>query len=88
MAAGDPKYDELERKLSAGPAIRVPAITIGSDFDGTARDGAAYAVKFTGKYRHKVFNGIGHNVPQESPEGFAAAILEVAGLAGIEKGKL
>jgi pimeloyl-ACP methyl ester carboxylesterase len=85
IAAGDPKYDELERKLSAGPVIQIPTITIGSDFDGTAKDGAGYAGKFTGKYRHKVFNGIGHNVPQEAPEEFAKAVMEVAGLAGIEK---
>jgi pimeloyl-ACP methyl ester carboxylesterase len=83
MAAGDPKYDEVERKLSAGPPIRIPTITIGSDFDGTAKDGAAYSGKFTGKYHHKVLNGIGHNVPQEAPEEFAQAVLEVAALAGI-----
>jgi pimeloyl-ACP methyl ester carboxylesterase len=56
----------------------VPAITIGSDFDGANADGTAYAKKFTGKYSHRIFNGIGHNVPQEAPQAFAKAIVDVA----------
>ena len=85
IAAGDPKFEEMEEKLAAGPLIRIPSITIGSDFDGISRNGANYAGKFIGKYRHKVLNGIGHNVPQEAPEETARAILEVAELAGIGK---
>jgi len=77
VAAGDPKLDGLEAKLAAGPSIGVPSITIGSDFDGANVDGKAYAQRFTGKYGHRVFNGIGHNVPQEAPKEFAQAILDV-----------
>jgi pimeloyl-ACP methyl ester carboxylesterase len=79
LAKGEPQYDELEQKLFAGPVITVPAITISSDFDGAAADGKAYASKFTGKYSHKVFKGIGHNVPQEAPQLFAKAVVEVDG---------
>lgn len=79
LAKGDPKYDYLEKRLAAGPVITVPTITISSDFDGAAADGAAYAKKFTGKYAHKILNGIGHNVPQEAPQAFADAIVEVDG---------
>src|SRR5262249_35092228 len=52
LAKGEPRYDELEQKLFAGPVISVPTITIASDFDGAAADGKSYAGKFSGKYSH------------------------------------
>jgi pimeloyl-ACP methyl ester carboxylesterase len=55
----------------------VPSITIGSDFDGAAAAGAAFASQFSGPYTHRILLGIGHNVPQEEPEAFADAVLEV-----------
>jgi pimeloyl-ACP methyl ester carboxylesterase len=76
LAPGEPQYDVHEQKLATAPAISVPAITIGSDFDGAAADGMSYRDKFTGKYAHRVFAGIGHNVPQEAPEAFAQAIMD------------
>jgi pimeloyl-ACP methyl ester carboxylesterase len=62
-----------------GPVITVPTITIASDFDGPAADGSSYREKFSGKYSHRIFSGIGHNVPQEAPQEFAKAVLDVAG---------
>jgi pimeloyl-ACP methyl ester carboxylesterase len=82
LAKGESKYDDLEQKLFAGPAITVPTITIASDFDGPAADGKAYASKFTGKYEHRILPGIGHNVPQEAPDAFAKAIVDVNGMSG------
>ena len=79
LARGEPRYDQLEQKLSMSPVITVPAITIGSDFDGAAADGKPYANKFAGKYVHRVLNGIGHNVPQEAPKPFAQAVIDVDG---------
>jgi len=79
LAPGEPRYDDLERRLAAKPAITVPAITISSDFDGPAKDGAAYRHLFTGRYEHRVLDGIGHNVPQEAPRQFADVVIEVAG---------
>ncbi len=79
LAKGEPKYDDLETKLFAGPVITVPAITMASDFDGANADGAAYAKKFSGKYSHRVLKGIGHNVPQEAPQAFADAVIAVDG---------
>jgi pimeloyl-ACP methyl ester carboxylesterase len=79
LAPGDPQYDDLERKLDGAPVIAVPAITIASDFDGAAADGASYAKKFSGKYSHRTLEGIGHNVPQEAPQAFAEAVVEVDG---------
>lgn len=77
LAKGESKYDHLEQKLSAGPAITVPAITIASDFDGPAADGKGYRGRFSGKYSHRILKGIGHNVPQEAPPAFAQAVIDV-----------
>jgi pimeloyl-ACP methyl ester carboxylesterase len=79
LAKGESQYDALEAKLFQGPSITVPTITIASDFDGAGASGAAYANKFTGKYSHRVFKDIGHNVPQEAPHAFAQAIVDVDG---------
>lgn len=81
LAEGDAQYDAIEKRLAAGPVITVPAVTIGSDFDGANANGKAYAKKFSGKYSHIVLNGIGHNVPQEAPQAFADAIVEANGYA-------
>lgn len=80
LAKGEPRYAALEAKLAARPTIGVPTITIGSDFDGPTKDGTAYRKMFTGKYAHRVLDGIGHNVPQEAPQEFAAAIIDAHAL--------
>ena len=77
LAKGESRYDDLEQKLFAGPVITVPTITIASDFDGPAADGAGYRNKFSGKYSHRILKGIGHNVPQEAPQAFAQAVIDV-----------
>jgi pimeloyl-ACP methyl ester carboxylesterase len=79
LAPGESKYDDLEAELAENPVITVPTITIASDFDGAAADGASYAKQFSGKYSHRIFNGIGHNVPQEAPQAFAKAVVDVDG---------
>ena len=76
LADGEKQYDTIEQKLQTAPPITVPAITIGSDFDGAAADGAAYRKMFTGKYDHRILKGIGHNVPQEAPKDFAKAVVD------------
>ena len=79
LAKGEPRYDDLEQKLFKRPVITVPAITISSDFDGAAADGSGYRGQFSGRYSHRILDGIGHNVPQEAPQAFADAVIEVAG---------
>jgi pimeloyl-ACP methyl ester carboxylesterase len=79
LAPGEDRYADLEARLQQAPVITVPSITIGSDFDGAAADGKGYATKFTGKYSHRVLDGIGHNLPQEAPEAFSQAVVEVDG---------
>ncbi|TQM26410.1 alpha/beta fold hydrolase [Nocardia bhagyanarayanae] len=75
LAPGEPEYDGYEQRLD-GATVSVPAITISSDFDGAAKDGKAFRGKFTGKYEHRVLDGIGHNVPQEAPHPFAQAVID------------
>ena len=79
LAEGDPQYAELQRKLAAQPVITVPTITLDGDGDGVAfpTDGRASAPKFTGRRVHRVIPRAGHNLPQEEPEAFAAAVLEL-----------
>jgi pimeloyl-ACP methyl ester carboxylesterase len=79
LAQGESQYDELEQRLAKGPVITVPAITLEGDANGAFHPPAsAYAGKFSGKYSHRVITGgIGHNLPQEAPQAFAQAILDV-----------
>jgi len=77
LTPGESRYDAAEQRLAAKPPIAVPTITIGSDFDGAAKDGSSYRALYTGAYEHRVFDGIGHNVPQEAPDAFTSAIVDV-----------
>jgi pimeloyl-ACP methyl ester carboxylesterase len=72
---GAPEYAELEDRIQQFPTISVPTITIASDFDGANASGTVYRDKFTGKYAHRIFKGIGHDVPQEAPQAYAAAVI-------------
>jgi pimeloyl-ACP methyl ester carboxylesterase len=80
LAEGDPHYAELQRRLAELPAISVPTITLDGGADGVvpATDGTATSAKFTGRRVHRVIPGVGHNLPQEAPEAFAAAVMELA----------
>jgi pimeloyl-ACP methyl ester carboxylesterase len=81
LAEGESRYDDMEKQLAAGPVITVPTITLEGDANGAPHlDPAAYAKKFSGKYSHRlVSGGVGHNLPQEAPQAFAKAVIEVAG---------
>ena len=79
LAAGESHYDDLERRLAEAPVITVPTITLEGDANGAPHaDSSAYAAKFTGRYEHRtITGGIGHNLPQEAPQAFAQAVLDV-----------
>jgi pimeloyl-ACP methyl ester carboxylesterase len=81
LAEGEPKYAELEQRLAAGPVITVPTITLEGDANGAPHpDASFYAKKFSGKYAHRIIKGgVGHNLPQEAPQEFANAVVEVHG---------
>jgi pimeloyl-ACP methyl ester carboxylesterase len=80
LAAGESRYDAYERQLAAAPSIGVPTITMEGDANGAPHPPpAAYASKFTGRYEHRtITGGIGHNLPQEAPQAFAQAVIDVA----------
>jgi len=82
LAEGERKYDDFERRLASGPAITVPSITLEGDANGAPHpDPGTYRNKFSGRYEHRtITGGIGHNLPQEAPEAFARAIIDVAAL--------
>jgi pimeloyl-ACP methyl ester carboxylesterase len=79
LADGEAKYAGLESRLAKFPAISVPTITMEGDANGAPHpEPAAYAKRFTGKYKHELIRGgIGHNLPQEAPRAFADAVIEV-----------
>jgi pimeloyl-ACP methyl ester carboxylesterase len=79
VADGERQYDALEAKLAAGPRITVPAITMEGDANGAPHAPAsAYRDKFSGKYDYRLITGgVGHNLPQEAPQAFAQAVVDV-----------
>jgi len=79
LAEGERQYDELERRLAEAPVITVPTITLEGDANGAPHpEPSAYADKFSGTYSHRIIEGgIGHNLPQEAPEAFAQAVIDI-----------
>jgi pimeloyl-ACP methyl ester carboxylesterase len=78
-AEGEPEYNDLERRLAEFPDITVPAITLEGDANGAPHpEPSSYAKKFAGTYSHMLITGgVGHNLPQEAPDAFAEAVVEV-----------
>ena len=81
LADGERKYDALEKRLAALPAITVPTITMEGDSNGAIHaPSAAYRTRFSGKYEYRLITGgVGHNLPQEAPQAFAQAVIDAAG---------
>jgi pimeloyl-ACP methyl ester carboxylesterase len=79
IAEGEAEFDELEARLAEAPVITVPTITLEGDANGAPHpEPDTYAKKFSAKYSHRtITGGIGHNLPQEAPQAFAEAVIEV-----------
>ena len=79
IAEGEPRFDALEKRLAMLPSIGVPTITLEGDANGAPHpQPGAYANKFTGRYEHRdITGGVGHNLPQEAPQAFAKAVIDV-----------
>ncbi|PTM95459.1 alpha/beta fold hydrolase [Mycoplana dimorpha] len=79
LVEGEKAYATLEQQLAKAPVIDVPTITLEGDANGAPHpDASAYAKMFTGKYEHRVITGgIGHNLPQEAPQAFAEAVIDI-----------
>ena len=82
-ADGERKYDDLEKRLAELPSVAVPAITMEGDSNGAIHaPSTAYRNKFSGKYEYRLISGgAGHNLPQEAPQAFAQAVMDVHKLA-------
>jgi len=80
LVDGDTQYDETEERLAESPLISVPTIVLEGQDDGVdpPDDKAFNSEKFSDLRARKICSGVGHNFPQEAPETFADAILELA----------
>jgi pimeloyl-ACP methyl ester carboxylesterase len=82
LAQGEPQYDDIENRLTENPVIAAPTITLEGDANGAPHypDDTAYRKRFSGKYEYRIITGgIGHNLPQEAPQAFAQAVVDVDG---------
>ncbi len=79
LADGETKYAELDKRLAQSPVISLPTITMEGDANGAPHpDSTAYRSKFSGKYEYRLITGgVGHNLPQEAPQAFAKAVIDV-----------
>ncbi len=79
LAEGEPKYDDLEKRLAEAPAITVPTITLEGDANGAPHPEARPMPRNSRAIAHRIIKGgVGHNLPQEAPQAFAEAIVDVA----------
>jgi pimeloyl-ACP methyl ester carboxylesterase len=85
LEPGDPAVEPTEQRLIVQPPISVPTIALDGGGDGVTRaDGSArHRLHFTGPFERRVIPRVGHNLPQEAPDEFAAAILALASGASI-----
>jgi pimeloyl-ACP methyl ester carboxylesterase len=80
LVPGDPAYAEIEAQLARQPRITAPTIALFGEADGVTPADAglkAKRVQFTGRYEERYFAAIGHNLPQEAPEAFAQAVMDL-----------
>ncbi len=79
LTQGEAKYDRLESKLARFPVVTIPTIALEGDANGAPHpEAAAYRDKFSGSYSYRLIaGGVGHNLPQEAPQAFAQAVIDV-----------
>jgi pimeloyl-ACP methyl ester carboxylesterase len=79
IEAGDKQYDDIEKLLATTPAIKVPTIVLEPGDDGFVKHFGFddHTEHFKGKYSQRIVHGAGHNLPQETPQEFANAIIEL-----------
>ena len=77
---GDPAFLPIEARLQAQPVITVPTIVPIGESDGVEPPGRKDGdpQHFTGPFEARKLPGIGHDIPQEAPEAFARAVMELA----------
>ncbi|OYX95726.1 MAG: alpha/beta hydrolase, partial [Novosphingobium sp. 35-62-5] len=79
LVAGDPALSDLAEKLEREqPPITVPTIAIYGDAGLLPAAVAQQRGRFSGTWECRTLPGVGHNLPQEAPQAFAAAVLALA----------
>jgi pimeloyl-ACP methyl ester carboxylesterase len=80
LVPGDPAVEDTEKRLAARPRITVPAIALDGGGDGVMPLGGSQGDErfFAAPYERRVIPRVGHNLPQEAPQEFAAAVLALA----------
>jgi len=80
LVPGDPTVEDSERRLAAQPPITVPTIVLHGHDNGVSPVASSerHARFFKGPYERRVIADVGHNLPQEAPAEFAAAVLSLA----------
>lgn len=81
LVAGDPAVAHIETQLTVQPDIRVPSIAVDGEKDGVSTRTDHHAKKFSGPHEHRIFENVGHNMPQEDPAGWAQAVLDARAMA-------
>ena len=79
IVPGDPAVEDSERRLAALPPITVPTVALHGAANGVlpTRVAGPQDRYFSAAYEHRVIPVVGHNVPQEAPRDFAAAVLSL-----------
>jgi pimeloyl-ACP methyl ester carboxylesterase len=86
LVAGDPAFEEIERRLAGSPVITVPSIVLEGAGDGVTPAGIYSHLDhlFVNGITRQLIPQVGHNLPQEAPQDFAAAILDLSRRARVK----
>ncbi len=79
-APGEERFNEVERRLSAGPPILVPSIVLRGEDSGFGRpkpDPSEDKAKFPALVASRIVVGAGHDLPAHRPDEVAAALLQL-----------
>ncbi len=77
LVAGDPAFASIESQLAKTPDINVPTICVDGDADSVSTATRNHRKHFSGKYEYRLFSTAGHNLPQERPQEWSQAVLDV-----------
>jgi len=84
LAPGDPAMEATEKRLTMRPRITVPTVVLHGADNGVAPVASSepHVASFGKRFERRVIPGVGHNVPQEAPQDFAAAVLSLVSSVG------
>jgi pimeloyl-ACP methyl ester carboxylesterase len=79
LAPGDAAAEATEKRLALRPRITAPTVVLHGADNGVSpvTSSERHADSFGDRFERRVIPGVGHNVPQEAPREFAAAVLSL-----------